>query len=159
MLLMRYPGAQAPAVPERGVEVRVVAAGDEAGRQTWADVVMSQEDTDDPEERAMWEEVTRREARYPLCRHYLGYLDGQAAGACELFMAEGWGRIESVVTRAAFRRRGVATAVVAQAVADSLAFGHSETYLYTEQGGAGEQVYLRLGFETRAVSPLRRHLS
>ncbi len=156
-LLMRYAPSEPPCLPERGVEVREVdrEAEPEAVR-TWIEIVCS--DIAGTPNEAMWRAVTEREAQFPPCRLYLGFLDGQPVGACDLFAAEGWGRVESVVTCPEFRRRGVASAVVARAVADSIAMGNDVTYLFTTPGGAGEQVYLRLGFAAWGLNVLRRHI-
>lgn len=156
-LLMRFTGSEAPLSPKEGVEVRVVPneSGAEEARE-WIETVLSEERA--MEHERLWRGVTEREARFPACRLYLGYVKGQTAGACDLFSEDGWGRVESVVTRPEFRRRGVASAVVAQAVADSLTQDNTVTYLYTEVGGAGEQVYMRLGFTAWGTNVLRRHV-
>ncbi len=155
-LLMRYAEECAPSLPECGVEVRPVVRGTAEARE-WVEVVMS--DELEPETEAKWRAVAELEAAYPACQLYLAYLDGRAVGACDLFVAQGWGRVESVVVRPEYRRRGVASALVGKVVADSKAMGQEVTYLYTEGGGAGEQVYLRLGFETWGVNVMRRHLA
>ncbi len=109
-------------------------------------------------EAAFWRDVALREAVSPSCRLYLARWDGQAAAACQLFAGGDWAQIDSVATHPAFRRRGIASRLVAQAVEDALELNCTTTYLFTEQGGAGEQVYRRLGFETWGVNVLRRHI-
>ena len=74
-------------------------------------------------------------------------------------MADGFGRIDSMVVRPEFRRHGVASALVARAVADFLATGNTLTYLYTEGGGAGEAVYQKLGFDDLGSNLMRRDLA
>lgn len=156
-LLMRYAHALPPLLPDRGIEIFPVANETGQGEaQAWVDVVLS--DEEDPETLPMWREVAQREAAYPPCRLYLACVDGRPVGACDLFVAEGCGRIDSMVVRPEFRRRGVASALVARAVADSLAAGNTLTYLYTEGGGAGEAVYHKLGFATWEINLMRRHL-
>jgi GNAT superfamily N-acetyltransferase len=159
-LLMRYPRAERPVLPERGVEVRVVPNETGAGEaRLWVETAMCEAEGE--EDTPMWLRVAEYEARLPdtECRLYLGLRDGRPAGVCDLFFADGWGRIESVVTRPEWRRHGVASALVARAVGDSLAMGNAVTYLFAEAGGAGEQVYRRLGFVPWALNPLRRHLA
>jgi GNAT superfamily N-acetyltransferase len=156
-LLMRYPHAAPPEAPARGVTICSVPNETGKGEATaWVDVVLS--DEDDAETLPMWREVAEREAAYAPCRLYLACLDDRPVGACDLFVAEGCGRIDSMVVRPEFRRRGVASALAARAVADSLAAGNSLTYLYTEGGGAGAAVYQKLGFTTWEVNLMRRHL-
>ncbi len=157
-LLMRYAHALPPTLPERSITILPLANESGLGEaQAWIDVVLS--DEDDPDSLPMWREIAEREAAYPPCKLYLAYLDGRPVGACDLFVAEGCGRIDSLVVRPEFRRRGVASALVAHAVADSLARGNALTYLYTEGGGAGEAVYQKLGFITWEVNLMRRHLA
>ncbi|HLV81589.1 MAG TPA: GNAT family N-acetyltransferase, partial [Chthonomonadaceae bacterium] len=154
-LLMRYPLDRPPQGLPGPVEVRVVPDDRETeAARLWIEMQMS--DLAGDKEEAMWRAVAEHEARSPDCRLYLGRLNGEPAGACDLFAAEGWGRIDSVVTRLPMRRRGVASALVAQAVADSLQMDHEVTYLFAEAGGAGESVYTRLGFEVWQRDPLRR---
>ena len=124
--------------------------------QEWIHLAGSDEDTED--ETRFWESVAAREAASPDCRLYLARVENQPAGACQLFSHAGWGLIDSVITHPQFRRRGIASRLVAQAVQDSRHLGNVVTYLYTEQGSAGEQVYRRLGFEVWGVDTLRRHI-
>ena len=155
--LMHYPHDAPPSLPERGIEISLIPNETGQGEaQAWIDVVLS--DEQDPETLPMWRTVAEREAAYPPCHLYLACLGGKPVGACDLFVAEGCGRVDSVVVRPESRRRGVASALVARAVADSLAAGNTLTYLYTEGGGAGEAVYQKLGFTTWEVNLLRRHL-
>lgn len=156
-LLMHYTDAAPPVVPERAIEI--LSLPNETGQgeaREWIDVVLS--DEEDPETLPMWREVAEREAAYPPCRLYLALQAGRPVGACSLFTAAGCGRLDSVVVRPEFRRGGVASALTARAVADSLAQGNTLTYLYTEGGGAGEAVYRKLGFSVWAVNLMRRHL-
>jgi GNAT superfamily N-acetyltransferase len=156
-LLMRYPHNTPPLLPERGVEVRRIPNETGAGESVvWIETALA--DDADTEAADLWRTVLEHEARQASCRLYLGLLDGQPAGACDLFSAEGWGRIDSVATYPRFRRRGVASALVARSIADSLALGNAVTYLFTEGGGSAEQVYARLGFEPWGVNVLRRHI-
>jgi GNAT superfamily N-acetyltransferase len=106
---------------------------------------------------ALWRTVAEHEARFPACRLYLARVDGQAGGAAVLFSHAGWGRIDSVATRLEFRRRGVATALMAAAISDSATSENFETYLFTEHGSDAERLYRRLGFEIWHANVMRRH--
>jgi len=156
-LLMRYPQAAPPDASAQGITISPIA--NETGRgeaKAWIDVVLS--DEDDAETLPMWQDIAEHEAAYPPCKLFLASLDGRPVGACSLFLAGGCGRIDSMVVRPEYRRRGVASALVARAVADSLAAGADLTYLYTEGGGAGAAVYAKLGFVVWEVNLIRRHL-
>jgi len=155
-LLMRYERPLPPELPERGITIDI--APNDIGAITtkeWVEAVVSDEDVADV---AIWQAVAEREARFPACRLYLARLGGQPAGACDLFSAHGWGRIDSVVTHPDHRRRGVASALIARAVRDSIAIGNEVTYLFTDAGGAGEPVYARLGFTVWATDIFKRHI-
>lgn len=155
-LLMRYDASDAPIVPDR--EISVERTPNETGQgeaSEWIETAQSQ--NVGGEDASIWLQVAEREARSLDCMLYLARRDGVAAGAGDLYSAAGWGRVDSVVTRPEFRRRGVASALVAEIVRTSLTIGNTVTYLYTEAGGAGEQVYRKLGFVPWGVNVLRRH--
>lgn len=156
-LLMRYSLQSIPALPMGQISVEIVphelAA---AATQEWIEMAIS--DETETEERALWRAVAEREVVCLQMRHYLARWEGHPAGACVLFSYKGWGRVEEVATHPDFRRRGVASTVVSQAVSDSLTDGNYVTYLWTQAGGAGEKVYERLGFSLWATDVLRRHL-
>lgn len=127
--------------------------------QAWIDLAGCDEDND--ADARFWRRVAEREAGSPDCRLYLAHSsDGTetAVGACQLFSHNGWGLIDSVITHPRFRRRSIATRLVAQAVRDSQAQGNTLTYLHTERDSAGEQVYRKLGFEVWGIDVLRRHI-
>ena len=106
---------------------------------------------------ALWRLVARYEAMYTKCRLYLARVEGVPAGTCDLFEANGWSRIDSVVTRKEYRRLGVASALIARAVSDSVTHGNSETYLFTEHGGIAERLYRRLGFAPWHLNLFRQY--
>jgi predicted GNAT family acetyltransferase len=153
MQLMAYPSLEPPQTPDRGVRVERIAK-EGALYEKWVEIVAGEPDA---EWHSMWEQVARAEAKFAHSRLYLGFVDERPAAVCSLISMEGAGRIESVMTLEAFRRRGAASALTAQAVADSLADGNDFTYLFTEWDGDGAKVYRKLGFETLARAPFRRH--
>ncbi len=154
---MRFPFGEPPSVLAEEVRIEGVAleTGAEEARE-WVELQVSDESS--PEAEAFWRGVAEAEARFPLCYLFLARIGDTAAGACSLFSAEGWGRVDSVVTHPDFRRRGVASSLVSAAIAKSLSEGNTETYLTTERGGAGEAVYRKLGFVEWAIPIPRRHL-
>ena len=125
--------------------------------QEWIDLVASEEAGTENE--VFWREVITREAGGEGRILYLVRLDSQPVGACHLFTANGWGRIDDVFVRPEFRRRGIASALIVRALSDSQVSGNVETYLFTEAGGMAEPLYRKLGFTVRAVNPLRRHIT
>ena len=156
-LLMRYPSCEPPP-PMPKTDATVETVPNETGRgeaAEWIETAVA-DDVGWPDEQ-LWRKVADREARYSPCRLYLARLNGRPAGACDLFHYENWGRIDSVATWPEFRRRGVASALVAQAIADSLTSGSLETYLFTEPQGAAERLYLALGFVPWRMNVFRRH--
>ena len=162
-LLMRYTGEVPPEEPERAfrgdADLMVTCLPNETGRgeaREW--IALAGCDEKNAQEAAFWRAVAALEARAPECRLYLARVDGQAAGTCQLFSANGWAQIDSVMTHPTFRRRGIASRLVSLAVRDSFALGNTTTYLFTDNGGAGERVYRKLGFEAWGVNLLRRHL-
>lgn len=144
----------ARSIPE--ISIQIVPNESGSGEAAdWIETAIS-DDLGQPDE-ALWRAVASREARYTSCKLYLALLDGQPAGTCDVFSYKGWARIDSVVTRAEFRRRGVASALVSQAAADSVTIGSSLTYLFTEANSEAEGLYAKLGFERWYRNPLRRH--
>lgn len=161
-LLMRYAG-EMPLQPRgdlpTGDHLTIVRLPNETGAGEARDwISLAGCDEKEEEDIAFWRAVAEPEARSPDCRLYLARVNGQAAGTCQLFSANGWAQIDSVMTHPAFRRRGLATRLVSQALQDSFALGNTTTYLFTDNGGAGERVYRNLGFEVWGVNILRRHL-
>jgi len=153
--LMRY-GSGVPPRAASPPGFRIAVPADDRELRAWIDVTAS--DDADGREADLWRAVAEREARsgYMLL---LGLLDGEPAAACSLFGDSGWGRVESVVTLAPLRGRGLAAALVAEAVRRSLEAGNSETILFTASGGTAERVYLRLGFVPWELNVLKRFVA
>lgn len=82
-------------------------------------------------------------------RWLVGFLEGEMAGPASLISLDGVGYVDSVVTVARFRRRGVATATVLRAVEESLAGGDRTLHLLAVEGGRPQGLYERLGFRVR----------
>ena len=155
MTLMSYALPKPPFVSIEKVEIEEVLSGSEK-RAEWVRVQVS--DEEDSRMEAMWRRVAEAEARFPLCRLFLARVGEKMVGACSLFVAERWGRIDSVITHPAYRRRGVASSLVSAVVAFSLSEGNTETYLLTEAQSAGEAVYSKLGFIEWALPLPKRHM-
>ncbi len=82
----------------------------------------------------------------PEVRLYLAYVDGAPAGTALLYSRYGLGCVDFIGTLPQYRRRGVASAVTARAVADSRSMGNRWTGLEVVAGSAAERVYRRIGF-------------
>lgn len=132
-------------------QARIEVVQMDAQREAWASIVAEEAG-----------ETTRRLLRSLYLQEigdarmtaYLAWVDGHAASRCELFAYDGLGRVEAVRTIAAYRGRGLAAALVRQAVHDSLAQDNAITYIYAEPGGDAQRLYERLGFRivTRNVT-------
>jgi GNAT superfamily N-acetyltransferase len=86
---------------------------------------------------------------------YLIRIDGVPAARCQLFAADGLGRVEAVRTREGYRGRGLAAALIRRATLDSLTEGNRLTYLFVEPGSAPERLYYHLGYRTVARNLMR----
>lgn len=79
-------------------------------------------------------------------RFWIAYAAGRAVGACESYVGAGVVGIYAVVTRHAYRRRGIGTAVT------QAALGHArdeDIRIATLQAsGQGQRIYERIGFTT-----------
>jgi ribosomal protein S18 acetylase RimI-like enzyme len=76
----------------------------------------------------------------------LGRIDGRSAGGATLnALRDGLGEVTGVATRAAFRRRGVAAALVAEVARQGFAAG-AEALLLTPGDAGSQRVYARAGF-------------
>jgi len=82
----------------------------------------------------------------PDSRWYLGYVDGQPAGAAALIMSHRVAGVHYVGTREAFRGRGIGEATTRRAVREGAAAGCLFSSLQASQ--MGRPVYERIGFRT-----------
>lgn len=61
------------------------------------------------------------------------------------------GIVDSVMTHPEWRRQGIATRLMTEALARMRGLGLDVSLLYTERGSAGYRIYTRLGYTERAV--------
>jgi ribosomal protein S18 acetylase RimI-like enzyme len=78
-------------------------------------------------------------------RLFVGYMDGQAVAASELFLGGGVAGIHMVSTRRAYQRRGIGLAMTWAAVDEGRRLGETTVALQASEQGRG--VYARLGFQ------------
>jgi GNAT superfamily N-acetyltransferase len=125
--------------------IEVETVRDEQARTAWASIV---EEEVTPASRALLHRLYATEISHPRITAYLVRIDGQPVCRGELFASGGLGRVEAIRTALPYRNRGLAAAVVRQAIRDSQAMGNALIYLYAEPGGDAQRLYHRLGFRT-----------
>lgn len=145
LMLYTGPDQERPA----SVEVAIAATADE--RSEWATIM--EEDASGPRSELL-HRLYLRECSDPRITPYLARVDGAPAARGELFSSAGLGRVEAIRTAEAYRRRGLAAAIVRKAVYDSLA-QNELTYIYAEPGGEAQRLYHRLGFRTVINNAIR----
>ena len=83
------------------------------------------------------------------------------AGACGLVSFNNVGGIFTVGTVPEHRRKGVATALLYKAIADSLSMSNSLLYLITTRGSEAEKLYTSMALKSlipiTATNPIRRN--
>ena len=147
--LMLYLGPDIAAT----TNVTVEAIKMESSKADWASI-MADEYAHDPSAQAQLQEYYFTQISDPRMNAYLIRVDGKPASRCQLFSSGGLGRVEAVRTDSSYRGRGLASAVVRQAICDSLEQNHT-TYLYVEPDSAAQRLYHRLGFRTIAQKASR----
>jgi ribosomal protein S18 acetylase RimI-like enzyme len=80
-------------------------------------------------------------------KFYLAYFQDKPAGSCLLYSFNNVGTIYTVATAPECTKKGVATALVDNAIAESLSLGNKMLYLLTGKGSEAERLYEKLGFE------------
>lgn len=88
-----------------------------------------------------------RERERGWCRYYAAYYDGMQVGGCYVSLWEDIPTLMGVYTLPEARQRGVATAMLARSVAESIRPEHNVICLYVEHGNPAERLYRALGFE------------
>ena len=142
--LMFYLGPDV-ALPT-SVAVEVVETN--TAKEAWASIVEKQDD-DDVYAQVRLQELYRSQISDPRMLAYLIRVDGEPASRCQLFSCQGLGRVEAVRTSTPYQGRGLAAAIIRQALSASLHHNHI-TYIYAEPGSRAQQLYHRLGFRTVA---------
>ncbi len=92
-------------------------------------------------------------------RHFAGCVHGKPVSTCKLIELGGAGQIEDVITLAEHRGRGLATAVVARALAAARAAGDDPTFIVADEDDWPKLIYQRLGFTPVGRIHLFRRLS
>ncbi|MDQ3784227.1 MAG: GNAT family N-acetyltransferase [Actinomycetota bacterium] len=92
-------------------------------------------------------EMRRVIARAVPTRHFGAPENGAPVSFCDLYSRDGIGQIEDVATLEAYRGRGLATAVVAKALEESIAAGNDITFLTADDDDWPKDLYNKLGFD------------
>lgn len=87
-----------------------------------------------------------REHEQGWCRYYLACIGDAHAGGCYVSVWEQVPTIMGVYTMPFARRRGVATALLARTIADTVTARKDAYCLYVEHGNPAESLYRGLGF-------------
>jgi GNAT superfamily N-acetyltransferase len=90
----------------------------------------------------------------PAHAFYLALVAGEPAGTALCVLDEGVAGIYSVATLKSHRRKGIATALTARAIADARSAGANLVCLECEEGTDAMRLYTRLGFEPAHESEL-----
>jgi len=142
LLVMPHAGA-VPDVDTSGVD----EVGWEELEPRWAEGMRASPEIQSEEEvRQLVAAQHRRRVALDV-RYFAARVDGRIGSYCELFSREGTGQIESVMTLAAYRGRGLAKSTVTRALEESLAAGHDFTFLVAEAEDWPKELYRKLGFE------------
>ncbi|MAV38830.1 MAG: hypothetical protein CMJ59_25615 [Planctomycetaceae bacterium] len=144
----------------RGMQASAMIYEPSAGSSSRPSIV--QAETSEVDEYEIWSDVMCQSFAFPPAmgevgrsvlvapdvRRYLARVDGVPAGTALLYSQFGMGYIDLVGTLSLHRRKGIASALVAQATVDSAALGNRWTSLETTTGSEPEHLYKRLGFRT-----------
>jgi GNAT superfamily N-acetyltransferase len=88
-----------------------------------------------------WHEIER-----DWCNYYVAWLDGKPVGGGYISLYEDVPTIMGLYTMPEARRRGVATALLARTIADTITVRNDVCCLYVEHGNPAERLYRHLGF-------------
>jgi ribosomal protein S18 acetylase RimI-like enzyme len=143
LLVMPHIGA-APCVDISAAQ----ELGPEELEQVWIEGMRASPEIQNEEEIRQLVAAQHRRRQVVQVRYFAARSEGQIASYCELFSDGKTGQIESVMTLERFRGRGLATGVVARALAESRA-EHDLTFLVADADDWPKELYRKLGFEAR----------
>ena len=132
-----------PAEKPQSASAAQVEVSNEAEYDTWADVMCRS--FDHPQTMAG---AGRAALIGPGVRRLLARVKGVPAGTTLLCSQFGMGNIDLVGTLPEFRRQGVASALLTQAISDSQSLGNRWTTLEATTGSDAARLYEKYGFRT-----------
>ena len=113
----------------------------------WAEANRSEGHIDDEEVIHQLAEGKRVLASAIDVRFLAARANGEIGAYCELYSLGGTGQIENVLTLERYRNRGLARALVLQALATSRAEGNDLTFLLANRDDWPKELYRKLGFD------------
>ena len=119
-------------------------SGDQLG--TWTRVLMRGYGLPESYQGAV-QEMFARVSHHEGSTFYQAYFHDNPVGSCLLYRLNDTATIYTVATIPEFTRKGVATALINRAVADSSKFECDMLYLLVEKESETERLYEKLGFE------------
>ena len=143
LLVMPHTGSD-PDVDTSPVE----EVGPDELEPLWVEGMRASPEITDEEEIRQLVTAQHRRRRAVDVRYFAARSDGDIGSYCELFSDGRTGQIESVMTLERFRGRGLAKAVVVDALRASRGAGHDLTFLLAEAADWPKELYRKLGFET-----------
>jgi ribosomal protein S18 acetylase RimI-like enzyme len=152
--------------PDRPADGAIEVLG--VGEVDWANgrraMIATEPFGDDDELGAQLVELDRRLAREMEVRHYAALCHGEVASYAGLYLEDGVAQIEDVATLEEFRGRGLARAVVLQAVDEARLAGAELVFLVADEQDWPKDLYRRLGFDPIGVEHVfgrsgRQHVS
>ena len=113
----------------------------------WAEAIWTEPSVDDEE--TVRQLVLQRQVvqRAVATRYFGAVVDGRVASYCQLYSDGETAQIEDVLTLPEFRGRGLATAVVAKALAEA-SREHAFVFLLADADDWPKDLYRKLGFES-----------
>ena len=79
---------------------------------------------------------------------YIAYFDGEPAGKCELFIQDGYAKIEDFDVVKKHQRKGIGTTMLRSMIEDAISREVRNIYLIADKDDTPRDMYSRLGFET-----------
>jgi ribosomal protein S18 acetylase RimI-like enzyme len=134
--------------PDRAAEQEVLEVDEPTMRPLWAEAIRAEPHGKDE---TLVQQILehRRDVSVALpTRLFAAEADGKLVAHTELYSYDGVGQVENVMTLETYRGRGLARALVLNAVAESQAAGNDLTFLVADADDWPQRLYERLGFET-----------
>ena len=135
--------------PDRAPDPAIEVLG--VGETDWANgrraMIATEPFGHDDELGAQLVELDRRLARAMEVRHLAAVIDGEVASYAGLYLEGDVAQIEDVATLEEFRGRGLARAVVLQAVEEARLAGAELVFLVADEADWPRELYGRLGFD------------
>ena len=131
---------------DRTAERGLAGEADDETRRTFS-LASLRDDENGYSEDTIRQLVDAGDVRRPWSRFFSATMDGEPAAGCDLYLEDGVGQIESVVTRPAFRNRGLGRGVVLTALEAAREARCELVFLEAEEDDWPKELYAKLGFD------------